>query len=344
MINSQLLYQLSYIGIRLLENAADGSGWDFQVKDLAIVRAQNEPDGPDRHRMIRPDPLSLDDPDGARIPPEAAGVVDAHVHLFPDRVFDSIWRWFDANAWPVRHRLYSDGVLDWLESRGVARVVALHYAHKPGMAAALNEYVLAIARRRAPFVIPTATVLPGEPGEREILRRAFGEGARGVKIHCHVQRVAPDDDRLDAVFEEAARARVPVVMHAGREPSTDAYGVDTRALCSAERVEAMLRRHPETTLVVPHLGSDEFDEFDRMLDRHPQLWLDTTMSVAGYFPGDPSPSFVARRADRVLYGTDFPNIPYAWDRELQRLCRAVRDPRALHTLLSGNALRVFAPC
>lgn len=292
--------------------------------------------------MIRPEPLFFDDPDGNALPAALAGieVVDAHVHLFPEPMFAALWKWFDANAWPIRHRMTSDGVLDFLEGRGVKTVVALHYAHKPGMAAMLNEYVLGIARRR-PGVIPTATVLPGEPGAREILRRAFGEGARGVKIHCHVQRIAPDAPELGEVFEEASRARVPVVMHAGREPSSDAYGVDTRALCSADAVARALEKHPELTLVIPHLGADEVAEYDAMLDRFPNLFLDTTMVFAGYFAFEVDRTILTRRAGRLLYGTDFPNLPYAWDREILRLAKAGLTRAQAEQIFSGNARRLF---
>lgn len=292
--------------------------------------------------MIQPHPLVLDDLDGDAIPAELAGieVVDAHVHLFPDAVFDAIWRWFDKHAWPVRNRLYSDDVLDWLERRGVKRVVALHYAHKPGMAAALNEYMLAIAKRR-PMAVPTATVLPGEPGDREILRRALGEGCRGVKIHCHVQKLAPDDPRMNVVFEETARANVPLVIHCGREPSSEAYGIDARALCGVVGTARMLERHPETTVVVPHLGADEFAEYEALLDRFPRLWLDTTMTLGGYLPGKPETAILARRAGRLLYGTDFPNIPYAWDRELKCLAGAGLTRPALAAIAGGNARQLF---
>lgn len=290
-----------------------------------------------------PRPVRVEnDVEGDAPPAALAGLplLDAHVHLFPERVFDAIWRWFDAHAWPVRYRLYTDAVLDFLQARGVRQVVALHYAHRPGMAEALNRYLLEVARRR-PEVIPTATVFPGEPGAAEILRRAFGDGARGVKIHCHVQRVAPDDPRLDPVYTEAARAGMPVVIHAGREPSSEAYGIDCRALCSAEKVSRVLARHPDTTLVVPHLGADELQPFEALLDRHPRLYLDTTMMLAGYFPIAPDRALPARRADRLLYGTDFPNIPYAWDRELRWLAGADLSRAQAAAILGGNARALF---
>lgn len=287
-------------------------------------------------------PGLLDDPEAPRTPVTGGGVIDAHVHLFPDRLFEAIWGWFDRHAWPIRYRLRSEEVIEFLASRGVGRVVGLHYAHKPGMADALNRYVLDLARR-FPEVIPTATVFPGERGAREVLRRALGEGARGVKVHCHVQKLAPDDPRLDEVFEEAAAAGVAVVMHAGREPSSDAYGVDTRALCSVEAVDRVLARHPGLTLVIPHLGADEFDAYEALLDRHPRLFLDTTMAIAGYLPGGPDLGVLARRADRLLYGSDFPDLPYAWSRELSVLERAGLTPEAARQVLEGNARRVFLP-
>jgi uncharacterized protein len=277
----------------------------------------------------------------AALGPPPMPVIDAHVHLFPDRLFEAIFGWFEAHAWPIRYRLTSENVVDFLASRGVSKIVALHYAHKAGIADGLNRYVLDLARR-FPEVVPTATVFPGEPHARDILRRALGEGARGVKVHCHVQKITPDDPRLDEVFEEATAAAVPVVIHAGREPSSAAYGVDTRALCSVDAVERVLKRHPGLTLVVPHLGADEFDEYEALLDRHAGLYLDTTMAIAGYFPGrGPDLGILARRSERLLYGSDFPGVPYSWSKELTVLRDAGLDPAAIEAITSGNARRLF---
>jgi predicted TIM-barrel fold metal-dependent hydrolase len=298
--------------------------------------------------VISTDRSLLDEPEGDAPPPSlaatlaAAPLVDAHVHVFPDRVFEAIRSWFETHGWAIRYRLTSDQLLDHVFERGVESVLALHYAHKPGMARSLNDYVLELARRR-PGVIPAATVFPGEKDAREILRRAFGEGARAVKLHCHVQKVAPDDPRLTEIYEECAEAGRPVVLHAGREPSSAAYGIDTRALCSAAATERVLARHPGLTLVIPHLGADEFDEYEQLLGRFENLWLDTTMALSGYMSWAPRFETVRRRASRLLYGTDFPNLPYAWDRELKRIAGLGLTPEQASALLGGNARRLFRP-
>ena len=47
------------------------------------------------------------------------------------------------------------------------------------------------------------------------------------------------------------------------------------------------------------------------------------------------------RTDRIMYGTDFPNIPYAWDRELKKLMEHPLAPETLSKILGGNAISLF---
>jgi len=66
------------------------------------------------------------------------------------------------------------------------------------------------------------------------------------------------------------------------------------------------------------------------------------MALAGYFRGAPDLSILARRWDRLLYGSDFPNVPYAWSRELAALREAKLTRDQARAILSGNARRLFA--
>ena len=66
------------------------------------------------------------------------------------------------------------------------------------------------------------------------------------------------------------------------------------------------------------------------------------MAVAGYFPGWDWTDVIRRIGDRLLYGTDFPNLPYAWDREA-RCLEALGLPEATsRRIFSENARRVFS--
>lgn len=280
------------------------------------------------------------DEEGERLPLSLPEVIDAHVHLFPDPVFEALWRWFDKNAWPIRYKLYARDVVQFLFSRGVSRIVALHYAHKPGMARALNQFMASLCQDE-PRIVGLATVLPGEPGAREILEEAFVMGLQGVKLHCHVQCFAPDEETLHDVYEACVRANKPLVVHAGREPKSPAYKCDPHELCSAERIGRVLEEYPGLKLCVPHLGADEFDAYERLLERHENLWLDTTMTMAEFFTGTPPVRLLHCRPERVLYGSDFPNVPYAWDREIKRLVALGMGEEKLAALIGGNATRLY---
>ena len=298
------------------------------------------------HAMARGERMeSLHDEEGGSVPdPALTGgeVIDAHVHLFPERVFEAIWRWFDRHAWTVRYRLRAEEVVEFMRGHGVSAIVALHYSHKPGMARVLNQFAAEIGRAHRDFVLPLGTVLPGEPDAREIVREALGPlGLHGIKLHCHVQTLAADDPALDEVYQACVDAGKTVLIHAGREPCSLAYGIDAHALCNVARVESVLRRFPELRMVVPHLGADEFEPYAALLPKYEHLYLDTTMSVAGFFPRDASWELVAKIAERLLYGTDFPNIPFAWDRELRRLVQSPIAQGARHALFSANARALF---
>lgn len=283
---------------------------------------------------------ALDDEEGARLPEALPPVVDAHVHLFPDKVFAAIWRWFDTYGWPIRHKLLAPDVVRFQLDRGVSRIVALLYAHKPGIARGMNRFMAEVCRSE-PRVIGLGTVFPGEPQAADIVREAFALGLHGIKLHCHVQAFSPDDPRLHEIYAACADAGRPLIMHAGREPKSPAYPVDVYKLCAAERVDRVLRDHPKLKLCIPHLGADEFDAYATLLERHDHLWLDTTMMCAAYFPLEIPRRVLDVRPERILYGTDFPNLPYAWDRELKQLC-ALKLPEArLAGLLGQNALALY---
>jgi predicted TIM-barrel fold metal-dependent hydrolase len=282
----------------------------------------------------------LDDAEGKRVP-EGLRVFDAHVHLFPERVFLALWRWFETHAWPIRYRLFAEQVIAFLSERGVERMTALVYSHRPGMSQPLNAFVAELARAHS-CVVPLGTVLPGEPDAAQVVREALGKlEMRGLKLHCHVQRVAPDDPKLFEVYALAEEMGKPVLIHSGKEPSVAGYGVDTRTLGGVAQIERVLQKFPNLKLVVPHLGADEFVEHAALLERYPNLWLDTTMVVSDYFPAMPSAELLVRHADRLLYGTDFPNIPFAWDRELRYLASLSLSPAQRTKLFWANAAELF---
>jgi predicted TIM-barrel fold metal-dependent hydrolase len=291
--------------------------------------------------MLTPDMQSFRDPEGAKIPEELSAVVDCHVHLFPRNLFRAVWKWFDQYAWKIRYRMPSSEVLDYLLSRGVRHVVALQYAHKPGISKYLNRYMTEKCEKYKGRVTGLATVFPGEEGAVSIVREAFESGLEGLKLHAHVQCFDVADKSLYRLYECCRSYGKPVVMHIGREPKSDAYACDPYQLCRADRLAPVLKDFPDLKIVVPHLGFDETSAYRRMAEAHDNLWLDTTMVITNYFPMKQPVDLAQYRPDRMLYGSDFPNIPYAWDRELAALVRAGLSPEFLEKITWKNAADLF---
>lgn len=291
--------------------------------------------------MLQPNMPYHADQEGDRVPAELPPVVDAHVHLFPQNIFTAVWRWFDAHAWRIRYRLSSTQLIDFLLSRGVRHVVGLQYAHKPGIARQLNHYMLEKVQQYGGALTGLATVFPGEEGGAAILQEAFDAGLKGVKLHVHVQCCDINDEVMLPLYECCLKNNKPMVIHAGREPKSTAYGCDPYQLCGSGKVERVLRDFPKLKICVPHFGFDESEVYRELLEGYDNLWLDTTMVLTDYFVECQKIRLNAYRPDRIMYGSDFPNIPYAWDRELKELLRADLSAEALAKISAENAVDFF---
>ncbi len=78
-----------------------------------------------------------------------------------------------------------------------------------------------------------------------------------------------------------------------------------------------------------------------MIEKYDNLWLDTTMAITDYFQLEEKVDLSHYRSDRIMYGSDFPNIPYAWDRELKVLKEENISRDALEKILFKNASDFF---
>jgi len=291
--------------------------------------------------MLTPDLPHFNDPEGDCLPSGISCAIDAHVHVFPDSTFQAVRNWFDAHAWRIRYRDSSEHLIQFLLNRGISHVVALQYAHKPGIARELNAYMAGLCRRFPGQVTGMATVFPGEADAADILIDAFDQGLGGVKLHVHVQCFDLDGPGMDEVCAVCVDYGNPMVVHAGREPKSDEYRCDPHDLCRADKVDKLLTRFPDLKFCVPHLGFDEVSAYTSLMAIHDNLWLDTAMVLTDYFPASARPDLQAFPVDRVMYGSDFPNIPYAWDRELKWLVKAGLSNSGLEQITWRNAVRFF---
>ncbi len=130
-------------------------------------------------------------------------------------------------------------------------------------------------------------------------------------------------------------------MHVGREPKSEAYMCDPYELCRAEKLEPVLKNYPKLKICVPHLGMDEYTAYQRMIETYDNLWLDTSVACADFLPTGEVIRLDNMRMDRIMYGSDFPNIPYAWDREIKQIKKNQLSRASLVKIFTDNARQFF---
>lgn len=271
------------------------------------------------------------------------GLVDVHTHFMPERVLAKVWSYFDAvgpltgTDWPITYRQQEDERLAVLREFGVRAFTAMIYPHKPDMAAWLNAWSADFAAR-VPDCLHTATFFP-EPTAETYVRQAVERGARVFKSHVQVGDYDPGDPLLDPVWGLLADAGVPTVIHCGSGPAPGRF-------TGPERIAALLARHPRLRLIVAHMGMPEYEDFLALAERYEGVHLDTTMAFTDFaekmlpFPPAARPRLTALR-ERVLWGSDFPNIPYGYPHALEVLTRLDQDDDWLRAVCHHNAARLF---
>jgi predicted TIM-barrel fold metal-dependent hydrolase len=198
--------------------------------------------------------------------------------------------------------------------------------------------------------------MPGTPPAGDYARTAAFRERAGlpslIDVHTHFmpQRLLaavwsyfdPNDPLLDEAWGLLAEAGVPVVTHCGSGPVAGRF-------TGPGPVARLMARHPGLRLVVAHLGMPEYAEFLDLTERHPGMLLDTTMAFTPFVEDGPDgipfpPAGLPRLrdlGDRVLLGTDFPNIPYAYPDALEALEAAGLGAAWLRAVCHDNAARAF---
>ena len=176
----------------------------------------------------------------------------AHTHIFPDKLFAAVWKFFDANYWPAR---YKNQTPEYLLQKGVKHCIAMTYSHKPGIAVGLNQFCADyVARINAKYhserVTGLATVFPGEASATSILSDAFTSlGLKGLKLHSHVMVISPDDSKLDEIYQTCIKYNKPILFHVGREPDSPSHAKESHDIMHWARTETVLKRYSGASYV-----------------------------------------------------------------------------------------------
>jgi predicted TIM-barrel fold metal-dependent hydrolase len=162
-------------------------------------------------------------------------------------------------------------------------------------------------------------------------------GVRGIKIFkalgmsirdARGELLKIDDRRLDPFWAKCGELGLPVLIHTAdpREywypltPNSFHYGMrsereqhyDREKMPSWDELirqrDNVLKKHPKTTFIAPHLGSLEFDlkQLGETFDKYPNFYVDCSARtrIIGRLNPAAVRDFITKYQDRILFGTD----------------------------------------
>ncbi|RYG17417.1 amidohydrolase, partial [bacterium] len=267
-----------------------------------------------------------------------------HAHFVPESIQRKIWAVFDTagpkigREWPIRYRDSHAERVAQLREFGVRRFPSLPYAHKPGVAEWLNEWSRDFAAE-IPECLWSATFYP-EPEAADYVPARIREGVEIFKLHVQVGEFHLDDPLLEPAWAALEDAGTPVVVHCGSGPVPNEY-TGPRSLA------AVLARHPRLAVIVAHMGAPEYADFLALAETYDEVRLDTTMVFTDFF-GEMAKDYPVELRDRllalqpkVLFGSDFPTIPYPYVTGLQGLADLGFGDDWIRDVVWHNGVRLF---
>jgi uncharacterized protein len=271
------------------------------------------------------------------------GLFDVHAHFLPPPVMAKVRAQFDSagpligREWPLLYRGDDEERVEQLRALGVRRFSALPYAHRPGIAKYLNGWAAELAAA-VPECLQSATFFP-EPDVTDDVAELIAAGTEVFKIHVQVGDFDLRDPLLDKAWGQVADAGTPVVIHASSGPVPNRH-------TGPEPLRALLERHPTLTAVIAHAGAPEYVDFLAIAEEYPRVHLDTTMAFTDFFEEmAPFPRDLLPRlhdlGNKVLLGSDFPNIPYPYAHQLEALERLGLGEEWLRRVCWHNATTLF---
>lgn len=246
----------------------------------------------------------------------AAGIngkyVDVHVHV--------------TQPWSSRPVLTPQLLLRWMDEHQVAQAVVLPLISPEAWYFAITtEWVLEQTKpyrdRLIPFcdIDPRTEYVKTPKAIRELLERYIAAGAKGLGEHkCGG---AIDDARNLDIFRACSDLKLPVMLHMDGLRNTDEPGLPGLERALREAPGAAFIGHATTwwSSISGGLTTKELNGYpkgkvkpggaiDRLMDKYPNIYGDLSAgSGLNAIQRDPDfgREFLIRRADQLLFGTDY---------------------------------------
>ena len=274
-------------------------------------------------------------------------IVDAHVHVLPERVRADpaslrADRWFsECHASPRARLVGPEELIEAMDADAIDRAVCFTWPFAaPAMCAEANDWLAAVMRRYPERIIGFGIVNPRDPGAAREATRCARLGLRGIgELNADAQGWDLGDlGSLRGLVDACVAAGLTWNLHAS-EPVGHAY--PGKGTAHPQRIEALAAEFGELRIVAAHLGGGlpfyaHMPEVRALFGNN--LWVDTAALPWLYADGAVADVVRLIGAERVLLGSDFPLLRAS--RSVASLRQELSDADAA-TVLGGAAERLF---
>jgi hypothetical protein len=179
-----------------------------------------------------------------------------------------------------------------------------------------NDYVHAMWKRHPKRIIQCWGALdPFKDNAIAEARKAVKElGFIGFHFHPIMQHFAVDDPRCRALFEEISSLNAAVMIDVGTTgmgagmPGGHGAIIRHAHPASIDRLAAEL---PSLKIIMAHPGWPWVDETTAVALHKGNVYWEMSGWAPKYFPGNLKVDMRGRLQDKIMFGSDYPSMPYA---------------------------------
>jgi predicted TIM-barrel fold metal-dependent hydrolase len=239
-----------------------------------------------------------------------------------------------------------DEVVAEFAAAGVEAVlVALDLETTTGTPPCSNDYVRAMQQRHPGRIIHSWGAVDPFKGEiaRQAATHAITElGMLGFHFHPIMGHFAVNDRRFYPLFEVINALKVPVMidvgttgMGAGMPGGLGAKIRHAHPAC----IDELAADFPDLTIIAAHPGWPWVDEMTAVALHKGNVFWEMSGWAPKYFPAQLKVDIRSRLQDKVMFGSDYPSLPY--DRLLKEWRELGYADAVMEKIFHGNAERIL---
>lgn len=215
-----------------------------------------------------------------------------------------------------------------------------------GEPAMSNDYVASMVDRfPEAFIGSFCSVDPwkGAWAIKEAERCIKDLGMMGIKFQGAAQAFYPNDHRFYPLWEKCVELDVPIQLHTGSTGlganMPGGGGIKLKYTRPIPYIDDVAADFPDLKIIALHPSYPWQDEAIAMAIHKPNIFFDLSGYAPKYFPEVFKKEIRSRLKDRVMFGSDYPIIPY--DRLFREFEEEGYPPEIMEKIYYKNAIKIL---